>query len=298
MRDYIESFVKEFDYPAEAQISLLNDWDMLCSNGVVDIIMEYVNLHIKDSNIDYAQALKDIEAKCEENGISYYPAELLFFICLSKQTRVLYEKMNIPYQVYFDSMCDLKWKIFECHDRYNIWGTFVGWWFDRFFIPNRFALGRLQFETFKFYNEYTTECGIELHPDSTVINMHIPSCGPLTREKCLDSYKQAYEFYKDIFAPGPVVFMCDSWLLFPDHKKFLDKDSNILTFMSDFEIFKSSYSQGYSFWRIFNCDDVEDFTTLPRKTRLQRAYADWYIAGNHSGGGTGVFVFDGENFIR
>jgi len=55
------------------------------------------------------------------------------------------------------------------------------------------------------------KCGNTLKRGDTVINFHIPSAGPLTDEKRLDSYKQAYKFFggKD---GEPMAFVCGSWL--------------------------------------------------------------------------------------
>ena len=67
------------------------------------------------------------------------------------------------------------------------------------------------------------------NPDKT-LGFHIPSSGiPLTDEVRLDSYKKAYEFFKDYRREdGLMIFECGSWLLWDGYKEFLPAKSNIL----------------------------------------------------------------------
>ena len=66
-------------------------------------------------------------------------------VCLVPHLKELYAQKGIEYEILYDSVCDLKWKAFECKELYKVWGTFVGWWTIGFFKHKRFAFGRLQF---------------------------------------------------------------------------------------------------------------------------------------------------------
>ncbi len=81
-------------------------------------------------------------------------------------------------------------------------GIFVAGRNDGMLRMTRFAHGWLQFENAPFTHKggCVTKCGYKIEENSTVINFHIPSSGiSLTDEVRLDSYKQAYKFYKDCF---------------------------------------------------------------------------------------------------
>lgn len=298
MRDYIASFCKEFQYPAEAAESLLNEFGVLTKNtNAMNIFQKQIDLYNCGRLADYHEALNLINKASELSRANPYMISLLFFICLSKHTRELYEEKNIDYAVFYNSMYDLKCKLYECHKLHGIWGTFVANWFPRFFQLTRFALGRLQFETDVFKTEYSKN-GNTLSPGDTVLNIHIPSRGPLIHEDCLESYRMASVFFKELFLQKPIAFVCNSWLLFPPHKEFLPEGSNILVFMNDFDIISSGFSENYEdLWRIFYKEYTGNADELPKGTSLQRAYVDWLRKGNKTGYGYGVFLFNGGNII-
>jgi hypothetical protein len=298
MKDYIVSFFKEFQYPAEAAESLLSEYDKLTKNtNAMNMFQKQIDLYNCNGLTDYNEALNFISKASELSGTNPYTVFLLFFICLSKHTRELYEEKNIDYTVFYDSMYDLKCKLYECHKLYGIWGTFVADWFPGFFQLTRFALRRLQFETDVFKNTYSKNKDT-LNPGDTVLNVHIPSRGPLIHEDCLESYRMASVFFKDYFVQKPIAFACCSWLLFPSHKEFLPPKSNVLAFMNDFDIIYSGFSDNHGeLWRIFYKEYTGNTDELPQETSMQRAYVSWLRKGNKTGYGYGVFLFDGKNII-
>ncbi len=285
MNEYLISFFEEFNYPEEARQVLGEAYKAISENKDA---MELFNNSFPKVGGDLFPMLDQV---AEITGIHKYTVHLLYFICLSKSTREVYKERNIPYQVFYDSVSDLKWKLMECYKVYGIWGSFVAWWFNRFYNLTRFALGRLQFETVELRQDYENE-KVSLKKGDTVINVHIPSAGPLTRDECMKSYKAASEFFAEYFVNRPTVFVCDSWLLFPKHREFLPKHSNILTFMDDYDIVESSETDNFEvLWRIFNKPYTGSVDDLPSDTSLQRAYKDWISKGNLIGNGYGVFVF-------
>ncbi|HAN20514.1 MAG: hypothetical protein A2Y15_04235 [Clostridiales bacterium GWF2_36_10] len=293
MRIYITSFCNEFEYPDEATLAFSDAYDQISNNiEAFDIFQNQVELYNNDQLTNHGVALEDMDKVAEITGVHKYTVHLLFYICLSHHTRELYKEKNIAYDIFYDSMSDLKWKLFECKKVYDIWGSFVAWWFGRFFDLTRFAIGRLQFETYEFGRTYSKN-GLTIKPNNIVLNVHIPSCGPMKHEDCLASYKKAAEFYKDVFKDRPVVFICCSWLLYPAHREFLPASSNILAFMSDYDIIESSIDEEGSFmWRIYETMDFKDMEKLPCDTSLRRAYYDWLSKGNKGGSGFGVFVYN------
>lgn len=288
MREYVASFCKEFDYPAEATECFLSAYDTISENK--EVSEQFFGL-IKDYDLS-DELLDKLTALSEKCGVHKYTLNFLYFVCLTKRMRELYKEQNLPYEIFYNTASDLKWKLMECHKRWGVWGSFVAHWFRRFFKLDRFALGRLQFEPSTIDFDYSHN-GKELKKGDTVINIHIPSAGPLTKELCYDSYKQAAEFYKDRFPNKPVAFVCYSWLLYPKHPEFLPETSNILKFMEDFDIVWSREQPEFGdCWRIFNMAYTGNPDDLPQDTSLRRAYASWLKKGNVIANGYGVFFYD------
>ncbi len=205
-------------------------------------------------------------------------------------------------QLYWDTMADMKYKLIECIKCEEVPGTFVAGWYNGFFKLERFCYGRFQFEEtdYDFNFDFVTKAGYKLTSGQKLIGFHIPSSGvPLTDEVRLDAYKKAYEAYKHLFPDGIMYFWCGSWLLYPRHKEFLPEKSNILKFMSDFEIVSWSESEDFhDAWRIFDKYSDLPADQLPTDTSLRKAYAEWLKAGNKGGSACGVIVFDGEKILR
>jgi hypothetical protein len=163
----------------------------------------------------------------------------------------------------------------------------------------RYALGRLQYEHARFDADEYTCAGITLHRGDAVINCHIPSCGPLTKEARTDSYRQAWDFYKRDFPHGILPVVCSSWLLYPEHADFLPAHSNILSFMQDFTLLRSSVDESFrNAWRIFGSAAARPASEWPRDTSIRRAFADRILAGKPVGSGYGILLFDGNRILR
>ena len=65
-----------------------------------------------------------------------------------------------------------------------------------------------------------------------------------------------------------------------------------------FEYFPEETDEFDNAWRIYGADGNKPADELPRNTSIQRAYADWLKKGNKAGWGYGIFLFDGQQFIR
>lgn len=296
MRDWLENIMRTLTFPEEAVAALLAEWDDDRGTVIAAAIDDFTARYARGEDFSYDDALDAIKAGAAAAGKSEYPAQMLFFLCLARPLRERYAHMGIGEEIYHDSMLDLRWKLDECREVYGVWGIAVGWWEPGFFVPDRFTLGRLQYEYVKFGHDYEGH-GFTLTPDTMVLGMHIPSCGPLLPELCMDSFRRAHAFYRDRFAPGPTVFTVDTWLLYPAHRDFLPGGSNILKFMDFFDIFKFSEHKGKPSWRIFGADAKKPLEELPRDTGLRRAYAERLSRGEPDGSGCGVFFFDGEKIL-
>ncbi len=250
---------------------------------------------------DLGKALERLTALAEKMGMSAYTLHMVFLVTCAEVTLLRYRERGIDEAIFWETMKDFRYKLLECKECEGVWGTFVAGWNSGFFELNRFALGRFQFEK-SDYNKKTVTLrgGYVLEKGARVIGFHIPSSGePLTDEVRMASYKKAYDFYKDEFNGGPVVFGCGSWLLYKEHYSFLPKHLNILRFMDDFEILESSDSDDFGdAWRVFGRYADEKPEDLPTDTSLRRAFAERLKSGKPTGHGYGVIVFDGEKIIN
>lgn len=250
---------------------------------------------------EFQKMLREAEAWEEELGIHKYTLDLLVLICCWKILGERYEERGLPMDIFRDAVRDLGCKMRECRQVYGVNGIFVGGWHDRFLNISRFTLGRLQFELveYPFEREYT-EKGRTVKKGDTVINVHIPSEGPLRKEDADASFDRAEAFYRGkldtggipgkYIPDGPAVFVMDSWMLDPDMQKLLP-EGNMKAFaerfcLLDFEK-KETFGDG---WRIFQNEWKNDPEKLPRRTKLQRAVADYLQKGGKLGGGYGIYV--------
>lgn len=298
----LANFLEKFPYPDEAKNVLLQEYDRLFSNAkAAELLLGHINAYKSGAAIKFDVANQDAAAAGAVAGVHEYTAQFLLYACLAEPLRLRYKEKGIDESIWYDSMMDLLYKLDECHALHGIWGTFVAFWFDRFFEMTRFALGRLQFETTTYYlTDVYNGHGITMKRDEkTVLNLHIPSGSPLRHEDVLDSYRRAYHFYNSLTINGLLPIICGSWLLYDRMKEFLPADSNIIRFQNDFEIVNNIENPGFSeCWRIYNMEYPGDPALLPRDTSLRRRYADWLAAGGVSGAGYGILWFDGEKVIK
>ena len=239
-----------------------------------------------------------LEKLAEKYGIHTYTLEFIFLMVCCELLHKQYIKAGISEELFWDGVADLKYKLVECMECEHVVGTFVSGWNDGFLRMNRFALGRFQYEYGKFGMNYTSRTGVKIKKGQDCLNFHIPSSGvPLTDEIREDSYKKAYEFFKDIRTPeGYLILNCGSWLLFPKHEEYLDPNSNIMKFYREFEIYewkeKDEFNDDWRIWGHYSDLPLEE---RPADTKLRAAYKKWMMAGNKTGYGCGIIILkDGK----
>lgn len=295
MIGYALNFMNEIGFDKEAIDSLSNDLKKIYADDTSrKMFEECIAEYTRNVHTDCTALREKADAAGERVGVHKYSAELLMFICFSKHLRELYRENGIYDSVWFDSMCDLKWKLWECKLVKGIWGSFVTWWFPRWFDMTRFALGRLQFEIVEFRCDGNFEKdGKILHDGDEVINVHIPrTTTPIDKASRDDAYARAREFFKDRIKNTPMAFVCSSWLLYPEALDFLPEKSNIRGFMADYTIIRSSTdNEGEypSMWKLFDMSYTGNVDDYPDDTSLRRAYKEHLKKGGKTGSGYGVF---------
>ena len=295
MIEYVLSFMNELGFDKEAVESLSADIEKIYANEEAKALFAgAVDDYERDIRSNYTELREAAKRAGEIVGVHAYSAELLLFICFSKHLRELYRLRGISDRIWFDSMSDLKWKLWECKAVKGIWGSFVAGWFPGFFNLTRFALGRLQFEIVAFDGEYEKN-GKALNKGDKVINVHIPrTLTPLDKESRDDAYAQAAEFFRNMTDGAPIAFVCSSWLLYPEAEKILPAHSNIRGFMADYDIIRSKTNGEGEYgdmWRLFDMDFTGDFNDYPEDSSLRRAYKKFLLDGNRTGSGYGVFFY-------
>ncbi len=234
--------------------------------------------------------------------VKYETLTFVWLIITSEIVLERYKQKGLSEELYWNTLMDLKYKFKECVDCKECYGTFVGSWYDGFYCLNRFALGRFQFEHSVYGGEdFTASNGITIKKGDKTIGFHIPSSGiPLTDDIRIDSYKKAYEFFKDdVRTDGILIFECGSWLLYDGNREILSENSNTVKFINDFQICQSKDKpKFYDAWRVFGKAGYGNPKKWPEDTAMRRAFKNHVLKGGKTGSGHGFVLFDGEKVIK
>ncbi len=294
---YLENFVKEFEYPEDAQTVLKDACVKIYENGIAaEIFEDILRTYESDLWFDYGYWIKKLPAVAEATGIRQETVDLVFLILMSKHMKARYIERNIDLQIWHDSCLDFKAKLHESYDVRGVWGTFVTDWFGRFFNLTRFALGRLQFEI-NLCQAETPSPYKNLQVGDRFVGIHIPALGPLKEDDVRESFIMASKFFAPAFKDGIVPFRTGSWLIAPEHREMLKPDSNILKFMNFFYITPYEKTVENDFWRVFNTSDCSDPDKLPADNSLRRAYIKAIKENKVPHLGIGLFWMQDEKFL-
>ncbi len=283
-----KDLMQKLDFPINVKQELLSTLDtLLNSSDFLKIPNRY-----DTEDFDFSKALEDTKHLALKQSVCEYTAYMLLLICMAPELHKRYIQKGIEDKLFYETMRDLKYKLEECRLVHGKIGTFVPAWYKGFFEMKIFALGRLQFELNHTWFDCTVD-GVHIPKGTKVLSVHIPRTGTkLDHSLVSDSYKQAKEFFKDEFDDN-VIFICNSWLLYPWHREVLKDGSNLARFYDDFTIVSSGEYQNHSeVWRLFDCLYDGNPDKLPADSSLRRAYIERIKSGRPIGHGTGVIVFD------
>lgn len=296
----LKEFCKKHEFPDEASEVFIRDLTLLHSKTEEwEIFVNQINAYKINYDQDFLPIFDEQQAIGKRINIHPFTIQMLYLILISPHMHELYVQKGYPEDVFISSLLDLKWKLLECKEVYNIWGIFVAWWTIGFFKLKRFGMGRLQFNPRPCPYDYTNG-GLVVRNGDITLDTHIPSSGPLYREECLKSYRLAEKFFSNYFVDRPTVFNCHSWLLSPDNDKFLPKYSRILEFAHDYTIIDNEDDPTNSnSWRIFGTmKQPENPENYPQQNKLQKAVVEWLKKGNNIGQGYGIMFFRDGNIIK
>lgn len=298
-KEFLKLFTDKTDFPEEAKLSLNESADTLISAGQEETLAGAVEFFYEnDFSINQTEPI--INEIAENSALSPYTVWLLMLIEAAQNALAAYKTDGTPEKVFWDTFSDLRYKAIECKENYNVWGTFVAFWYPIFYSKEIVKLGRLEFQdsAYAFGDEYTKN-GYTVKRGDKVKSIHIPSSGePFDETARLQSYKAAYEYFKDELNGGPLVCVCHSWLLYPEYGKILAPNSNIVSFQKDFDMVESESGEFEDSWRLYGADHDKPTADLPERTSMQRAFKKHLLAGGTTGEGKGVLIFDGEKIVN
>lgn len=297
---FLRQMMNKTAFPPQAQQALLTSADALIAAGQTKTLASAVaDFYSQGFSIPHIQPW--IDHMAEQAALSPYTVWLLFLIEAAQTAREDFRKEGISEEIFWDTFSDLRCKALECYDIHQVWGTFVASWYPIFYSRRLVKLGRLEYETHPYYWEepyiWRDLCVKKGDP---VKSIHIPSSGePFDQAVRLDSYRRAYDFFREELDGGPLVCICHSWLLYPPYGKLLSSTSNIASFQRDFDIIgqdsRASFDDG---WRLFGPDWQQPTAALPERTSMQRAFKRHLLAGGPTGVGRGVLIFDGKRIVN
>ena len=270
----MKKFCNRIGFPSEATEFLYCTYNEMKLDEKFEDAMDSFFCTDTDEYIDMLQSIS------EESGVNRYTVDMLFLIKAARPLRYIYRQKGLSDELYWETIQDLRYKLIECKHMYGVWGTFVLEWFRGFYQCKRFKLGRLQYEMIEFKHDYKDI----IKKGDTVLNCHIPSCGPLMSEEVEQSFAMAREFF------NVDVITCHSWLLYPPHYEVFPENSNMRKFYEFFDVIESKSDENCDLWRVFYKSKFEDVEPSDIKTTLHKRFYEFLGKGNKMGEGLGVVM--------
>lgn len=280
----VKQLLARWDYDPDAVDTYGRAMEAVMGHPEARAVLEHtVSVYEAGSEVDIRTVLAEMDSFAAACGESSYTMRMLPYLCLLEPARMKYAAAGLEEGIYHDSFADLLWKTRECHRLYGVWGSFVAVWFYRFFALQCFALGRLQFERAAF------KADAPLGRGEQVINVHIPSSGPLRTDQCQDSYDRAAAFF-GYEHRETVPFVCDSWLLHPMCQG-LEEGTGIRRFAADYKPLHTIDDPSCAdLWIIFGRAWNGVPSALPEDTALQRIFKARLLSGGSVGRGYGLYL--------
>lgn len=289
----IEAFAEEFAYPVEAKAEIVQVFQTAFSNPQsLTALQNYVQAYEIDCEKGFSEWLALCASVAKETNTNVYTVYMAVFTLFADVSRKHYEAQGISYELWKNGFADLTYKLQECKLVKGVWGTFVPTWFSRFYNVSRFAFGKLQFEREPFARRYQKN-GVVLDTDSAVINIHLPRTGKKLYPQDVDeACAIASAFFQERYGMEQIVFVCHSWILYPENKKLLNPTSNLYSYISRFDVVEvEEYDDYREIWRLFDMEYTGDVETLPADSSFRRAYIERIRKGEKTGCGYGVYVY-------
>ena len=245
------------------------------------------------------ELLAEMDEIAARTNLFPYTVYLLAYLHCAEAIREMYKKFENAEQLFDGFLQNIVSCMQECFSLHNVWGVLHGTWHQGFLIQKRYALDNFVFDVWEYPYETYTKAGISVRKGDPVYNIHIPTGASLKREDRIRAYQSAYSFFAKKVTGNYMCFACNSWLLYPENKKFFPAGSKILDFIQDFDVIcRTDHDTFHDAWRVFGAAHTEKRENWPQETALQKAYIKWLSQGGKTGDGFGVMLFDGEKIIK
>lgn len=209
---------------------------------------------------------------------------LAVILVLAVKVKDRYDEAGIDEKIYYDTMSDIKIWADKCGEK----GLENYSWLKNHVCFELFRIGRLQFQLYECTNRTVLYKKLPFDYGEKVIYVHIPEGEKLEKEKCEASLKKANKFFSKFFPDYSYrYYFCESWLLFEGNREFMSADSNIVNFMSLFEIGYSVKIDKQAIERIFGKRHFFK-KSYPEKTTLQKQAKKYMLNGKRLGVGVGT----------
>lgn len=235
------------------------------------------------------QSIDTIADKCITKGFHILKGKspmmaLAVILKLAVDVKARYENAGIDEKIYYDTMSDIKiW----CEKTGNK-GIREYMWLRNHLKFELFRLGRLQFQIYPCKNKTMLYNKLPFNYGDNLIYIHIPEGEKLDKDKCKESLTMAEEFFNKYFPTFRYeYYICESWLLFEGNRDFMKSDSNIVGFMSLFDICYSMKVDVQAIERIYGKRKLIK-KNYAENTDLQRRAKAYMQNGNKLGVGVGV----------
>ena len=257
----------------------------------LDLFTSLIEEYTLDAKADLNKTYSQLKEIGERLAIHEYSMYMVFFLAVSDAMRDRYDEAGIDRRIFVETLGDLKNHLLMCLDLYGIWGHAFPTWQSGFLKLKTFSFGRLQFQD-HYINIDCEVDGISIKSGARTLFVHIPRTGgSLDHDMVVSSYKAATEFFAPKFGDEPIIFACNSWLLYPRNLDFLSEKSNIRAFCNDFKIVQVvDYPDYTDTWRLFDKIYTGDPDDMPADTTLRRAYIELMKRGEKTGRALGVFI--------
>ena len=195
--DFMALLMDKTGFPQEAKASLLESARAMEDKGQAPALLEALDAFYQNG-FSTKDAQPAIDAMAEKAALSPYTVWMLFLMQGAKRAKGDYEKKGVGEEIFWATFSDLRYKALECKENHDVWGTFVAFWYPIFYSCDIVKLGRLEYENRAYDGPAYEKNGFSLRPGDKVKSIHIPSSGePFNREARMDSYRQAYAFFKE-----------------------------------------------------------------------------------------------------
>lgn len=281
----IRTLMQQLDFPAEAVTALGRAFDGIAADPEAFALLANAAdaMFLRDDNA-FTDKLQSI---ADKTGIHRYTVDMVFLLFCGRALRYLYASKGYSEKLFLAAMSDTRFKLLECRRVYDVWGTFVLFWYPGFYRMTRFKLGRLQYDVMR---QKDGDIPGFVREGDPVLNCHIPSSGPLLSDEVNASLRMAYDFLPESRVDGALAVQCNSWLLYPPLVEKLPADSNIRRFADRFTVYNQKEDPGNNnFWRVFGVKWHEGaLNEVTPKSSLEKAVCELIAEGGTMGVGFGI----------